>query len=210
MQRSFISLLLGLVLLNCSGQESAAQLIGGPCQGCEAIYEYGNRTLTSIDTLPDFNHSHPKLKITGTVYQKDGNTPAENIILYIYHTNLEGIYPKKGNEKGWAQTHGYIRGWVKTGKDGRYTFYTFRPAPYPVITEPEHIHIIVKEPNKNEYYIDNYIFADAPLLTDSFRKKLRNRGGSGIVQAIRQEDLLVIKRDLILGLNIPNYVTGQN
>ena len=46
--------------------------------------------------------------------------------------------------------------------------------------EPEHIHLTVKEPGKNEYYLDDYLFEDDPILTDQKRKLLSNRGGSGI------------------------------
>ena len=197
-----------LGLVNCVGQKSqplSKTLVGGPCQGCEAIYEYGTKKLVSIDTLPKYQETEPKLKIEGRVFQKDGETPAQNVILYIYHTNRQGIYETKGDEQGWAKRHGYIRGWVKTGDDGKYTFYTFRPAAYPDRTEPEHIHLIVKELNKNEYYLDNYVFEDDTLLTTERKDALPNRGGSGITTPYQRNGIFTIKRDLILGLNIPNY-----
>jgi len=197
--------LLSLSACNSQNKKTGNPLVGGPCEGCEAIYEYGTRNLTPVDTLPKYIESTPKLKITGIVYHKDGKTPAENVILYIYHTNREGIYEKLGNEQGWAKRHGQIRGWVKTGKDGRYTFYTFRPASYPDRSEPEHIHITVKEPDKNEYYIDGYYFEDDPLLTPLKRNKLSNRAGSGIVQPKRGDEFSTVSRNLILGFNIPNY-----
>ena len=131
--------------------------------------------------------------------------PAEDVILYIYHTNRKGIYETKGDEKAWARRHGFIRGWIKTAKDGKYTFYTFRPAAYPNGRESEHIHITVKEPEKNEYYIDEFVFDDDPLLNDSKRRSLDNRGGSGIVKPGMGNGSLIVKRDLILGLNIPDY-----
>lgn len=177
----------------------------GPCEGCEAIFEYKSKVLTSVDTLPGFQQNEPKLKITGTVFREDGNTPAENVIIYIYHTNRQGIYETKGDETGWAKRHGFIRGWVKTEKDGQYTFYTFRPAAYPDGSEAEHIHITIKEPDKNEYYLDEYLFDNDPLLTQSKRNKLENRGGSGIVNPKEEDGILTIKRDIVLGKNIPNY-----
>lgn len=202
-------LVIVLILSNSSSQSQAEQkehsIIGGACEGCEAIYEYDTKLLTPIDTLPLFKTNEPQLHITGTVYQRDGKTPAKNIILYIYQTNRDGIYETQGSEKGWAKRHGFIRGWVKTGQDGKYTFYTFKPASYPNRKEPEHIHITVKEPNKNEYYLDEYVFDDDPLLTPSKRKELKNRGGSGIIKPILKNGVLTIHRDLILGLNIPNY-----
>ena len=179
--------------------------VGGPCEGCEAIYEYNNKTLSSIDTLPDFHTTEPKLELSGIVYETDGKTPAEDIILYIYHTNRNGLYINKSKKKGWAERHGSIRGWVKTGRDGRYTFYTFRPAAYPTGTEVEHIHITITEPYKNEYYMDSFIFDDDPLLTSTKRKQLENRNGSGIVTPKLENGIYRIKRDIILGLNIPNY-----
>jgi protocatechuate 3,4-dioxygenase beta subunit len=201
----YYSIFLFSILCSCIAQTASQKIVGGPCEGCEAIYEYGNQRLISIDTLPDFKHTEPKLKLTGTIFKKDGKTPAENVILYIYQTDRNGIYATKGNEKGWAKRHGYIRGWIKTDKSGKYTFYTFRPASYPNRAEPEHIHITTKEPNKNEYYIDEFVFDDDPMLTQDKRDKLENRGGSGIVQLILKDGVLTANRNIILGLNIPNY-----
>ncbi|CAN5371316.1 hypothetical protein BH23BAC2_BH23BAC2_26430 [soil metagenome] len=199
-----ISLLLILLgFTSCVAQTS--KNVGGGCEGCEAIFEYGNKTLTSTDTLPQFQQNNPKLKITGTVFKKDGKTPARDVILYIYHTNKNGVYETKGNEMGWAKRHGYIRGWAKTGKDGKYTFYTSRPGAYPDGNEPEHIHLTVKEPHKNEYYLDDYLFDDDPFLTEEIRGKLKNRGGLGIMKPKNEPGIITIERNIILGKNIPNY-----
>lgn len=200
-------LLISLGLTSCNAQikRTSVQIVGGPCEGCEAIFEYGDKKLTPTDTLPGYENNEPKLKITGTVFKNDGKTPVEDVILYIYHTNRQGVYERRGDEKGWARRHGFIRGWVKTGEDGKYTFYTFRPASYPDRSEPEHIHITVKEPNKNEYYLDDYLFDDDLLLTQGKRNKLDNRGGSGVVEPIEDNGILTVERNIILGKNIPNY-----
>ncbi len=199
----FLLLTIISTLTSCKAQ--GKKIVGGACEGCEAIYEYGSKILSSVDTLPEFQQNEPKLKISGTVFKRDGITLAENVIIYIYHTNRHGIYETKGNETGWAKRHGFIRGWVKTGKDGQYTFYTFRPAAYPDDSESEHIHITIKESDKNEYYLDEYLFEDDSLLTQSIRNGLKNRGGSGIVNPKVEDGILTIKRNLILGKNIPNY-----
>ncbi|MFN3996820.1 intradiol ring-cleavage dioxygenase [Algoriphagus sp.] len=188
---------------NCSAQ--SRKLVGGGCEGCEAIFEFGNKSLTPLDTLPGFEISEPKLKLTGTVFQRDGKTPAKDVILYVYHTDRTGVYPKKGDETGWARRHGYLRGWIKTDQSGRYTFYTFRPAAYPDLAEPEHIHLTVKEPDKNEYYLDDYLFENDPILNQERRRRLTNRGGSGIGNPKLENGILIIRRDIILGLNIPDY-----
>ncbi|MBT8325176.1 MAG: intradiol ring-cleavage dioxygenase, partial [Winogradskyella sp.] len=92
-----------------------------------------------------------------------------------------------------------------TDKDGKYTIFTFRPGSYPNRLEPEHIHITVKEPNTNAYYIDDFVFDDDPLLTPQRRQQLRNRCGSGISKPQLKDGILTTERDLILGLNIPDY-----
>ncbi|MEM8907622.1 MAG: hypothetical protein AAGD05_07230 [Bacteroidota bacterium] len=41
---------------------------------------------------------------------------------------------------------------------------------------------MVKEPYKQEYCIVRYVFDDDPLLSESERASLKNRGGSGITK----------------------------
>jgi protocatechuate 3,4-dioxygenase, beta subunit len=181
--------------------------VGGSCEGCEAIYEspIPFSQLSFRDTLPDYNDQGQKLHLSGVVHQSDGRTPAPGVVLYIYHTDQTGVYPTRGDEKGWARRHGYIRGWIKTNDKGAYAFYTLRPAAYPNRQAEEHIHAIVKEPDKNDYWIDEYVFADDPLLTQEMKTRMRNRGGSGILEPQRQGNILVAHRDIILGKNVPDY-----
>lgn len=206
MTRILIKALIPFFLLlncNCSGQ--TPKMVGGGCEGCEAIFEFGEKSLIPIDTLPGFDSSSPKLKLTGTVFQSDGKTPASGVILYVYHTDRTGIYPKKGNETGWGRRHGYLRGWIKTDESGQYAFFTFRPAVYPDGSEPEHIHLTVKEPDKNEYYLDDFMFEDDLILTQQKRALLPNRGGSGIGSPKQENGILTFHRDITLGLHIPDY-----
>ena len=159
-----------------------------------------------VDTLPDFSEEGLKIKITGTIFLPDGKTPAENVILYIYHTDQNGIYATKGNEKGWAQKHGYIRGWMKTGSDGEYTFYTLKPGTYPDRSEPTHIHPVILEPDGKYYWIEEYLFEDDPLLSNEDGSKTLPRGGSsGILSLKKDGNILVGERDIILGKNVPDY-----
>lgn len=186
--------------------ENNFRLVGGPCEGCEAVFEYGERVLSAIDTLPDFNSEGPKLKVTGTIFLPDEKTPAENIILYIYHTNQNGIYPTKSDEKEWGKRHGYLRGWIKTGTDGKYTFYTLKPGIYPSRNAPAHVHATILEPDGKYYWIEEYLFEDDLLISEDDKNKKLPRGGStGILTLTDEKNLLVGKRDIILGKNIPNY-----
>ncbi len=184
---------------------------GGPCEGCEAIFEcpVPFDSLTMFAWLPDWDqNSERKIAINGVVYKADGITPAPGVIIYIYHTDQTGVYPKKGDEKGWAKRHGYLRGWMKTNEKGEYKFFTLRPAAYPSENFPAHIHIIIKEPGKTPYWIDDYLFDDDPYLTGSERQKLQNRGGSGILHFYHSssgKSPYKSERHIYLGKNIPGW-----
>jgi protocatechuate 3,4-dioxygenase beta subunit len=126
--------------------------------------------------------------------------------LYVYHTDQSGRYPRKGNEAGWAARHGYLRGWIKTNADGKYKFLTLKPGAYPEGGNPAHIHATIKEPGVQEYWIDEYLFEGDPFLTEKVRKSLGNRGGNGIVKTSKVKNgNLIMKRDIILGVNVPGY-----
>ncbi|MGB7785811.1 MAG: intradiol ring-cleavage dioxygenase [Salinimicrobium sp.] len=208
MKRILTAILLTLFMSSCanSQDQEKQRLVGAPCEGCEAIFEYGDRELTNKDTLPDFNNEGVKIKVEGTIYQTDGKTPAKNIILYVYHTNQEGVYAPKKDAKGWAKKHGYIRTWLKTDKDGYYSFYTLKPAPYPNRSEPAHIHYEILEPNGKYYYVASCHFKGDTLLTENEISPDSPRGGhSGVLTFKNDGDLLVARRDIVLGKNIPGY-----
>lgn len=181
--------------------------VGGRCEGCEAIYESAVpfEQLNEIDTLPDFADPGPKIEISGTVYKRDGKTPAPGVVLYIYHTDQKGIYATKGDEKDWAKRHGYIRGWIKTNETGQYKFYTLVPASYPNSNNPKHIHPTIKEEGKSEYWIDEFLFADDPLLPEKEKTKANPVGGSGVLHPVMKDGMLRASRDIILGLNVRDY-----
>ncbi|MBL0745540.1 dioxygenase family protein [Chryseolinea lacunae] len=205
MKSLFFALLSLSTTLIVYGQTSTKK-IGGPCEGCEAIYEspIPFDQLPYSVSLPDLNNAGPKIEISGIVYERDGVTAAKDVVLYVYHTDRKGIYPTTGNEKGWDKRHGYIRGWVKTDKNGHYQIRTLRPAAYPERNIPEHIHITVKEPGKNEYYLDDFLFSDDPLLPKTPSKT--PRGGNGVVTLTAAKNgMQHATRDIILGLNIPDY-----
>ena len=182
---------------------------GGSCEGCEAIYEspVSFEQLNEVDTLPDFNEVGPTIEISGVIYHRDGKTPAKDVVLYVYHTDQRGLYPKKGNEKGLAKQHGYIRGWVKTDKNGFYKFYTLVPASYPNSNNPKHIHPTIKEPGISEYWIDDFVFDDDPLLPEKERIKTHPVGGGGVLKPEMKDGMLKATRNIILGLNVTGYAS---
>lgn len=131
-----------------------------------------------------------RLVVTGYVYQQDGVTPAPGVVIYAYHTNAEGIYPKRGDETGNGRRHGYLRGWVKTDTTGRYRFQTIRPAAYQSHGgEPAHIHYTIQPPGGAEYWLDGAWFADDPRVNGDQIASLTRRGGFSNVMAVARDSL---------------------
>jgi protocatechuate 3,4-dioxygenase beta subunit len=210
----YIVLLIGL-LTSCNGQTKETnnqsnrkdnKVVGGPFENAEFMYIGMPDKINSIDTSAGWTQKGQKLLITGTIFKLDGKTPASNVILYYYHTDINGYYANRVGLDQRVARHGYIRGWVKSDENGKYSIYTVRPAPYPNEDMPAHIHPSIKEPNiDKEYYIDEFVFDDDKLLTGDKRKAMGNRGGSGILRVLVAGDLQIAEHNIILGLNIPNY-----
>lgn len=193
---TFAALTLTLTAPACVGQ-TRPDLYN--CEGCEAIHERSFGSLSWKTTIPPESEPGDPLVLTGQVVQPDGRTPAAGVVIYAYHTNAEGVYPTRGDERNWARRHGYLRGWVKTDEEGRYQFRTIRPATYPSRSSPAHIHLVVKEPNRQEYWIDDVVFEDDPQLDARYRAEREDRGGSGIIPLTRDESgTWRGRRDIIL------------
>ncbi|MBK7258975.1 MAG: hypothetical protein IPI01_14480 [Ignavibacteriae bacterium] len=186
--------------------------VGGAFENGEFMYAGLQGHITAIDTSPGWQVHGQRLLLTGRVFRSDGTTPAPGVVLYYYQTNTEGQYLHKTDEprsmapNAQGQTHGYIRGWVKSDAEGRYWIYTIRPGTYPSRDFPAHVHVTVKEPNGiNEYYIDDFVFDDDRLLTSAYRQRQECRGGSGVVRLVQRDGLHIGERNIFLGLNIPDH-----
>ncbi|WP_418603929.1 hypothetical protein [Hwangdonia sp.] len=166
------------------------------------IYDYAEKQLNSVDTIPDYVSRSNKLKITGTIYESDGKTPAKNVLLFIHQADEDGNFELKRHNKKRYVKH---RGWVKTDANGRYTFYTFIPGKYMFGNEITQILPIIKEPNKPEYKIESFVFDNDPLLTESCRLKIEQTNPNRILKLDLKEGLFVANRDIILGKELEIY-----
>ena len=126
------------------------------------------------------------LVMSGTIYEADGVTPARGVLLYVYHTDATGYYVKQGQPRLPPR----LRGWMRTGADGRYEFRTIKPAPYPGRSEPAHIHpTLTRAPDYPEYWFDTYWFAGDPFITQQKLATLSGRGGyDPVVNLVRGKD----------------------
>ncbi len=142
--------------------------------------------------IPPEGEPGEPLIISGTVFRENGRTPAAGVTVYAYHTNAAGIYPKRTPNDGRPQwRHGYLRGWMRTGRDGRYEFSTIKPAAYPGRTEPAHIHLTISGTNYPEYS-GTLWFATDHLITP----ELRARNAAIVAtRSMRPASILTLKRD---------------
>lgn len=207
-----------LFVLACNGQvqsnkssentkiDNHGGIVGGPFENGDFMYIGMPENIKPSDTSPGWEQPGQKLLIKGKMLKIDGKTPASGVIMYYYHTDVNGYYAESDSLDRRVARHGYIRGWVKSDEEGNYAIYTVRPAAYPNSREPAHIHPSIKEPGiDKEYYIDAFVFEDDPLLTESVKNNMELRGGSGVLKLYTKDSLQIAEHHIILGLNIPNY-----
>jgi len=151
--------------------------------------------------IPPKEELGEKLIISGIIYFPDGKTPAKDIVVYVHHTNNEGIYPKKGNETGNGKYHGYLRGWMKTNSNGKYEFETIKPLPYHSHGgEPAHIHYNIRGVDYPEYWITALWFADDRRVTDEYLKSVKRSGGFSNVISLTKDENNILRgvRNIVL------------
>jgi protocatechuate 3,4-dioxygenase beta subunit len=169
------------------------------CDGCQAVAEREASTLPSSLVLARSDEPGQRLRLSGRVLAVDGVTPVGGVVIYAHHTNAEGLYANGSSETLWSRRHGRLRGWVKSDADGRYAFETVKPAPYPDMTMPAHIHVFIQEPGRQPYYIDDVVFAGEFKVDAAYRAAQELRGGTGIVSlSLGPDGALQAVRDIRL------------
>jgi protocatechuate 3,4-dioxygenase beta subunit len=120
-------------------------------------------------------------------------------VLYLHHTNAAGLYANGSSASEWSRRHGRLRGWLKTGSDGRYEVLTIKPGRYPNRPGPAHVHFTVLDRAKDPYWIDDVVFAGEPGVDAAYRSGRQNRGGAGIVRLQKNSaGTLIAERNIIL------------
>lgn len=174
-----------LSLLGCSRQASSA--------GQKVVSPRAKNVPAKITIVSDQEPGLP-LIVSGTIYAPDGKKPLEGITLYVYQTDATGVYSTSGT--GGDNRNTRIHGVMRTGADGRYEFRTIKPASYPGTRISAHIHAYVSGADYPEYWIDEYNFADDPLVTEDVKRRFSSlgsfspvltltRGSDGILRGVR-------------------------
>lgn len=181
-------------------------IVGLPCEGCEEVFNGLPASLGSSVRIAPVGEPGETLRLEGTVIDAQGR-PAPGVIVYAYHTDAGGLYPRDpGAEGRGSSRHGRLRAWVRTDASGRYRFDTIRPASYPNSAIPQHVHMHVIEVGRATYWIADVVFDDDPHLTPSERSKASERGGNGLTVPRRDASgSWLVVRDIRLGEKVPGY-----
>ena len=209
LKRAAISVAAFPLLINCKSDataqkssESTLDLIKKNALGLEGPGEWSGakdapaNVSWKADMAKETDEGEPMI-ISGTVFEKDGKTVAPNVLIYLYHTDMYGIYGRKGD----AHRHGKFRGWMLTDEKGRYEFRSIKPASYPNTTFAAHVHMTVTGKNFREDWIDSILFEGDKFLTQRERNEAGKKGGfqpivklekgaDGILRATRDIQLM--------------------
>lgn len=216
-RRAAVALILCCFLLPAVAERAEAQaespahggterIVGGPCEGCGEVFNGMPDIPVAKGLIAGPDEPGERMTIRGTVRRADGSV-VSGVVVYAYHTDARGIYPPEKPSGRGASPHGRLRGWVRSGADGAYSFSTIRPMGYPNGRAPQHVHMHVIEPGRCTYFIDDIMFLDDPRVpADQLKRHSHGRGGVGLVRPVRgSEGEWVVTRDIRLGAGIADY-----
>ena len=149
-------------------------------------------TILSVARIAPEGEPGTALTIRGQVFSENGRGPLPHAVVFAYHTDATGAYNRPG-VSGWR-----LKGWAMTDAEGRFTFETIRPAPYPSHREAAHVHLSVEGAGVRRQTLEDVLFADDPLLSAAQRERSQAAGRfSNIVPATvrdgRQECAIIFR-----------------
>lgn len=184
----------GVSVLNLgAGMVSGCGTKGGPLAPA-APASAGQEKLSWQTALTPKGEPGEPLLVSGRIFAPDGKTPAAGLTLYVYHTDNRGLYSEEDGDGGEPKPR--LKGWMRTDAEGRYEFRTVKPMPYPGTTNRRHVHAKVYGAGRAEQWVDNFMFADDPLVTPEVHAQfagfgkftplmVSRRGGDGLIRCVR-------------------------
>ncbi len=147
----------------------------GFAQGADAEH------LPSSAVLAATEEPGEPLRVAGTVYAADGETPVPGVVLYVYHTDAEGLYSATNDNTGPR-----LKATLASDAEGRYAYRTIKPAPYPGGGVPAHVHYVVEGAGYPEQR-HNLNFEGDPYLSERAVERSRERGKFGSIRPLERD-----------------------
>jgi protocatechuate 3,4-dioxygenase beta subunit len=112
---------------------------------------------------PEGEHGD-RMMIRGVVMDED-KKPIAHASVYAYHTDAAGRYNNEEPRPAFGGENPRLYGYMRTDSAGRYEYRGVRPAAYPGLTLPAHVHFVVQadgfQPRVFEFW-----FEGDPMVTD--------------------------------------------
>jgi protocatechuate 3,4-dioxygenase beta subunit len=143
-----------------------------------ALAAFSGTTRSSARIAPE-DEPGVSLRIRGTLYEADGQTPAAGALVFAYHTDRHGLYNATDATHSWR-----LRGAVRTADDGTFEFQTIRPASYPHTTIPQHVHVELQTP-RGRYHAGEWRFEDDQRVGSDERAASARAGEFGWIRPVR-------------------------
>ena len=132
-----------------------------------------------------------RLRISGRVMAADSCQPLAGAVVDVWHANAAGYYYGLEAARPLKPEEYLLRGRIKTGTDGSYSFETILPGNYRVSEtwmRPRHIHYIVSHPSHGRLTTQLYFEGDPnnakdPMVKPSLIIPLRSIKGEGAAAA---------------------------
>ena len=115
-------------------------------------------------TIADSTEPGTRLVVSGRVLGAD-NKPVPSASIYVYHTDDKGEYVP-GSNAGMDRPR--LNGYLRSDAEGRYSFTTIRPAPYPGSRIPAHVHFEIV-PSGHPSRVYEIMFEGDRFLTSQIR-----------------------------------------
>jgi protocatechuate 3,4-dioxygenase, beta subunit len=125
------------------------------------------------------NEPGERLVVSGTVFKTDGRTPVAGAKVYVYQTDINGLYRPGANDS----KNPRLKGTMVTGADGKYEYRTIKPGPYPGGGVPAHIHYVVSAPGHRDRVFE-IVFEGDPALTDRMKEDAKTGEGAFSIRPI--------------------------
>ncbi len=153
--------------------------------------------VSNVATLAPHGEPGERMVLRTRIEDASGK-PLSGVLVYAYHTNATGTYPKDAQQTGCFAWHGYLHAWTRTDASGEVEFRSIRPGTYPNRLEPAHVHLVLQFPGEKGFYVNAVVFSDDQLVTADYRRRERDPGGSGIVTPTRESGVWNVRHTLRL------------
>jgi protocatechuate 3,4-dioxygenase beta subunit len=104
----------------------------------------------------------PVMQVNGTVFKKDGRSPLPGVLIEAWQCDEHQHYDNTSDDY-------ILRGAVRTGSDGKYSFRTIVPVPYKDGSDwrPAHIHMRISSADYQDLITQIYFKGDPHLTEDA-------------------------------------------